>query len=273
MPRHQASERHARYRKRRRAGFQPVVSEGDSWFDYPFFLNVIDRIDDEEMFAHFRLEASGDTVRNMIGTAAAVKNLRVVIEEERPICLLFSGGGNDVASAANRGLLFRQGTGTDPLAYLEPEGLEHVFGRLEASYTALIATIGPVAPILVHGYDHFTPSDAPVKFVGIDLPIGPWIFPAMVDVGITDRTLGRALGRVLIDHFNSVLVRLAAAHPLDLVHVDLRGTLDIERDWENEIHPTRDGFKKVAAKFVAQIKQRLPTLLSERVQRRLVAND
>jgi len=273
MPRHQASERHARYRKRRRAGFQPVVSEGDSWFDYPFFLNLIDLIDDAELFALFRLEASGDTVKHMIGTATAVDNLRVVIEEERPLCLLFSGGGNDLSSAANGGKLFRAATGTDPQDYLKPDGVEAFFDFIESTYTAMIDAIGPLVPIFAHGYDWFAPSDKPVKFVGVDLPIGPWIHPAMLAAGIEDDTVRRAIARILVDRFNDTMHDLAVAHPLDFVHVDLRGTLDIDRDWQNEIHPTRKGFRKVADVFIARLKERLPALLTERLQKRLVTDE
>jgi hypothetical protein len=117
MPRWQLSERNARFRKRRNAGFPVVVSEGDSWFDYPFYLNTIDLIDDQELFAHLRLEASGDTVRNMIGTDDAIANLRTVVEDERPLFVLFSGGGNDLSAEAAR--LFREAD--DPEDCLVPE--------------------------------------------------------------------------------------------------------------------------------------------------------
>jgi len=265
MARWQPSERNARYRKRRNAGFPSVVSEGDSWFDYPFYKNTIDLIDDAELFAHHRLEASGDTVKGMIGTAAAVNNLRTIIEHERPICVLFSGGGNDLAAAATK--LFC--LATEPPDCLDGVEMTALFDRLAASYADMIGAIGPIAPIFAHGYDYFAPSAAPVKFVGIETGIGPWIFPSMIAIGLQDEALRRAVAHILVDRFNDMLRALAATHPLDFVHIDLRGTLDIDADWQNEIHPTRPGFRKVASALQAKVVNRLPGLLSERLAARL----
>ena len=71
MPRYQPAEREARYAYARRKGLPVVVSEGDSWFDYPMYLNIIDRIDDTRRYAIKRLEFSGDTVANMSGAVNA----------------------------------------------------------------------------------------------------------------------------------------------------------------------------------------------------------
>jgi hypothetical protein len=133
----------------------------------------------------------------------------------------------------------------------------------------MIGAIGPIAPIFAHGYDYFAPSALPVKFIGIETGIGPWIFPSMLKVGLRDEPLRRGVAHALVDRFNDMLRALAATHPLDFVHVDLRGTLDIDRDWQNEIHPTREGFRKVAAAFTKKVVERLPALSAERLQARL----
>jgi hypothetical protein len=99
MARWQPAERNARFVKARAAGLPVVVSEGDSWFDYPMYRNIIDRIDDKRRFALKRLEFSGDTVAHMIGdgtVTSGVQSLETVITAERPRFLLFSGGGNDM---------------------------------------------------------------------------------------------------------------------------------------------------------------------------------
>lgn len=268
MARWQASERSARYRKRRRAGYPQVVSEGDSWFDYPFFRNMIDLIDDAELFAHLRLEASGETAKEMIGTASAVSSLRTVVEEVHPLCLLFSGGGNDLAAAARR--LFRKGTWGSPAKYLVSAEVNGLLGRLEAFYEKMISGIGPTAPIFAHGYDYFAPSSKSVRINGVKLPIGPWIHPALLRAEIESEQLQRDITGLLVDRFNSMLERLAASRPLDFVYVDLRGTLDIDEDWENEIHPTRRGFQKVADRFMSEVKQRLPSQMRDRLATHLV---
>lgn len=265
-PRWQPAERDARFRKRRRAGFPTAISEGDSWFDYPFFLNLIDQIDDAELFAHYRLEASGDTVANML-TATALRNLRVVVEQEQPLCVLFSGGGNDLADRID-GLLVA-GDETDPLSCTDADAVFGLFGFMEERYRALVAEIGPLAPILAHGYDHFVPSAVPVRFNGVGIGRGPWIHPAMLGKHIVTPLAQRTIARWLVDEFNLVLQRVQQDHPLDFVYADLRGTLDVDRDWENEIHPTRAGFRKLAGRFVQTIRARLPEIVRARLLERL----
>lgn len=269
MPRWQPVERDARYRKRRRAGFPVAVSEGDSWFDYPFFLNMIDLIENAELFAHYRLEQSGDTVANMIGTATGVRNLRLIVEQVQPLCVLFSGGGNDLADAA--GTLFRPGSDADPISCVRQSAVRALFGMIEDRYRVLVDQIGPIAPIIAHGYDYFAPSPAAVRFNGIAIGIGPWIHPAMLEQGIAAPETQRAIARWLVDEFNMVLERVQQDHPTSFIHIDLRGTLDIDADWENEIHPTRAGFRKVAAAAIDEIRLRLPDIVHARVLDRLVA--
>jgi hypothetical protein len=232
------------------------VSEGDSWFDYPLYRNIIDLIDDEGMCAHYRLEISGDTAKEMIGTAKAINNLRIVVEDVRPVCLLFSGGGNDLAAAASR--LFRRGAWENPEKYLVAEEMDRVLGMLETAYERMIVGISPIAPIIAHGYDYFAPSSTPVRLNGVKVISGPWIYPAMIKAGIEDQRLQQDIAHVLVDRFNSILEGLTAAHPGDFVYLDLRDTLDIADDWENEIHPTRGGFRKLAERFIGQVESLLP---------------
>src|SRR5215203_1787158 len=103
MPAHsRPALRDARYRKARRAGRLPIVSEGDSWFDYPMYKNLIDHVDDTNRFAIYRLEYSGDTVTNMVGNGSSWKGLNAlkeIIESEQPRLFLFSGGGNDIVGS------------------------------------------------------------------------------------------------------------------------------------------------------------------------------
>ena len=52
-----------------------------------------------------------------------------------------------------------------------------------------------------------------------------------------------------IDSFNAMLAGLEGKYP-DCVHyVDLRGTLPTIDLWANELHPTKEGFGKLAAKI------------------------
>jgi hypothetical protein len=70
--------------------------------------------------------------------------------------------------------------------------------------------------------------------------------------------------RVLIDEFNGMLASVARDMGMSHVHyVDLRRTLSSDAsnyklDWDNELHPTPRGFKRLAAKVDSVIKT-LPT--------------
>lgn len=267
--RYRQAERLARFRKRKRAGFPVVMSEGDSWFSYEFYPNIIDRLDDEEMFAHLRLEMSGDTVANMAGTDETVQSLRDLARHEEALFLLFSGGGNDIQQAARRweepgggGPLFQNGA--EPDDCIVPERSDELFGALRTGYERLIRIVGPEAPVVTHGYDWFQPRPEPVRVLGMDIHIGPWIQPQMVKAGIVDAALQRGTADVLVNRFNDILAQLQTDHPRDFVYVNLRGTLNPQTEWENEIHPTEDGFRKVEEKFRDVIFDRVHALLLTR---------
>ena len=60
--------------------------------------------------------------------------------------------------------------------------------------------------------------------------------------------------RALMDRFNVMVAALPSYPELAHVHyVDLRGTLSTGADyqtwWDNELHPTREGFRAVTKKF------------------------
>ncbi|MBA1148288.1 hypothetical protein H0Z60_14625 [Ectothiorhodospiraceae bacterium WFHF3C12] len=265
MSRANPAERMSRFRRRKRAGYRVVVSEGDSWFDYPMYLNLIDRIDDEGYFAHLRLESSGATVADMIGTKRDLNALADIVAEEQPICVLFSGGGNDLLAKAGR--LFRKGQFNDPSAHLREAEVDKMTQELDRHYRRMLDRIGPMAPVLAHGYDYFQPSARPVKFIGVRLPVGPWMHPAMLDKGIVEDAAQRSIATVLVDRMNEILQQIQVDYPLDFVHVDLRGTLNVDSDWANEIHPNNQGFRKVAYEFIAQMKAKLPKMETQRRER------
>jgi hypothetical protein len=41
-------------------------------------------------------------------------------------------------------------------------------------------------------------------------------------------------------------------------HVDLRGTLQWPADWENELHPTRAGFRLVTSRLAVEVLKCVP---------------
>src|SRR5215207_2698132 len=165
MARFQASEREARYRRARDFGLPPVVTEGDSWFSYELYLNLVDRIDDTKRFAVKRLESSGDTLANMVGASAAatgIRALKKVVQHERPLFLFFSGGGNDIVGPELRDAILPFDPNRKPENYLKTPQWDALVAGLRATYEVLITEIGPLCPVFAHGYDYFVPSNREV---------------------------------------------------------------------------------------------------------------
>jgi hypothetical protein len=82
--------------------------------------------------------------------------------------------------------------------------------------------------------------------------------------GIVDPVFQREIIVALIDGFNEVLAALERAFPTSVIYVDLRGTLDPDRDWMNELHPTEQGFRVVEQKLASALRNRLPAVLQAR---------
>jgi hypothetical protein len=73
----------------------------------------------------------------------------------------------------------------------------------------------------------------------------------LIEKGIKDVTLQRAIIRRLVDSLYDMMFKVAGKPSDTGVHViDVRGTLKIENnEWADEIHGTSAGFKKVARLF------------------------
>lgn len=263
MARWQPAEREARFVKARRAGRPVVVTEGDSWFDYPMYLNVIDRIDDAKRFALKRLEFSGDTVANMIGHGPRFQGLaalKTVVENERPRLVLFSGGGNDIVGNELTGAIKAYDPTKTAEWHLDTAIWRQLSGAVRDGYEVLVREIGPLAPIFAHGYDHIVPVNRGARYDGWSVA-GPWVWPEMEAQGIPD-PMKVAIGRAMINWFNDMLANLETAHRATgyFGHIDLRGTLRTE-EWENEIHPTKKGFKLIAERLLQQLDVKITTVI------------
>ena len=263
-------ERDRRYASAKRDGRRRLMTEGDSWFDYPPHANVVDWLEAEGEWAIKRLEKSGDTVENM-ASDANLAMLAAVAKRERPECILFSGGGNDlfvpIPEAPGMRWIYRALRDYDPrlgpAEHLDDVAWDEKKTRLRLGYVRVIGALGDYAPIVVHGYDYLSASGKKVKYDGFRLA-GPWILPAMRARGIVDDAFQRAILRVLIDEFNEVLEALERAYPTRVIHADLRGTLDPDRDWLNEIHPTEEGFHLVERRIADVLAARLDGVLALR---------
>jgi hypothetical protein len=179
--------------------------------------------------------------------------------------ILVSGGGNDLIAALESRdadpclrLLARRVEWADPAVgasrYLSPAGLLTFSDHLRTVFDNLVQArdsgINRGKPIVFHTYDLAVPRKAPAG-----LGFGPWLSTAFsaFDIPPEDWT---ALAKELFREVHQLLTAIAQELP-SMVLVDTLGTLhtaepdEIDRsgDWQNEIHPTRAGYDKLAEKW------------------------
>ncbi len=253
-----------------------IVAEGDSWFDYkPAFLELTGFLKHgKDLLGHlqtsgrinvFRVSTAGDTLENMVygtdtsGSGTGMKpklppqidETLAAIRSKNADAFFFSGGGNDLAGVELASYLNHKDSGE---GVLRGAMLDFVFGDFFIkSYNTLIRkvrAVKPGIPIFLHGYDYAIPDGRGVVNTSLFTWKGPWLRPALVEKRYISPQEGRDILHAVMDRFNDALRQIAAAN--DNVHyIDLRGTLrddaSYKDDWANELHPTSDGFMRVAA--------------------------
>ncbi|MDP5220457.1 trypsin-like peptidase domain-containing protein [Ruegeria sp. 2205SS24-7] len=228
--------RQRKYRRKIAGGWTglKIVSEGDSWFQYPFLLkDTIDHLFDD--YAIFSLGAAGDLVSAML----AQDEMHDAIRAENPHVFLLSGGGNDLLGD---GRLATAVHPFDPAREAEDypnqnfaARLNEVLGIMRQIFGSLTAEF-PSLKILCHGYDYAIPDR------------GKWLGRPMAQLGIEDSGLQAAIVRVMIDRFNAGLVDLSDEFPGRVHRVNCTNAVGAD-EWHDELHPDRDGFGKVADRY------------------------
>jgi len=245
-----------------------LLAEGDSWFDYPFF-DVLEELEEGFGYSVESVAHKGDTVEEMAYDANQLDKTARVLEKlgrdgKVPRAILLSGGGNDIAGDGFPVLLNHRLSSLPPLN--EPVVAGLIDGRLRAAIVELTSavthlcqqSVKATVPIVIHGYDYPVP-DGRGYLGGLWMLPGPWLAPGFRKKGYPDAELQVRcdLMVALIDRFNEVLTGIAGGPGLDHVHyLDLRGTLSPRLQgqayktwWGNELHPTEQGFARVAARF------------------------
>lgn len=230
--------RQQEYRRRRPDWDGPVaVSEGDSWFQFPFLLDdVIDQLHDD--YAIFSLDAAGDLLSDIVRQ----DELAAAIRTEKPHIVFLSGGGNDLLGSGRLAAVLKQFEDGDG-----PEDL--VTGEFDAVLRRVIDQYGEVfesalsagAPrIVCHCYDYAIPDG------------GRWLGRPMEARGIEDARLQRDVIELLIDRFRDALVELARRREFagTVVLADTRGAV-AAGEWWDELHPGNDGFAAAARRIKA----------------------
>ncbi|MEP2707640.1 MAG: hypothetical protein ABJQ71_22715 [Roseibium sp.] len=220
-----------------------LVSEGDSWFQYPILLkDVIDQLDPH--YAIRSLGAAGDLISDMVMQDELIST----IAAEQPDAVVLSGGGNDLLGDGRLAkALHPFDPGLSVEEYLTP-AFEDMLAEVLRLYRDILHRVVrtfPGLPVFIHGYDHALPAR------------GRWLGRPMEQKGIFDGGLQRALVAKIVDRFYDSLADVLRAPSLggQIELVDCRSL--VQGAWHDELHPENEGYARVAGRFHQRINARL----------------
>ncbi len=239
-----------------------VLFEGDSWFSIPDIANIPIQIDSKCDLSILCLAYPGDTLEDISEGRQFIK-LTALIEDNRfgqqwdALCL--SAGANDIVGPNLKKLLKNPGNAsTNPYDYLIPAELERRLAQVKDRLLKIIAMrdaskINQELPILVHSYAYMTPRNVAHQVLAWKVA-GPWVYPYMVAVGITDCSLQQNIARILLNSYLGIIFSIANTPNTNFHVIDIRSALAPvtceERDtdfslWRDELHPTSKGFAQI----------------------------
>jgi hypothetical protein len=240
------TRRHRQYRKRIAAGWTGprIVSEGDSWFQYPTRLqDTIDHL--MKSNAILSLGAAGDELKDIQNQREILRH----IQNEGAKALLLSAGGNDLFDNGQLGRLvedpFPGATGED----LVGETFQAFLRTMVPKYLSLFRRVHRAFPhvhMLIHGYGPAFPRN------------GAWIEKPLTDRGVP-KSVQHDVVKLILRRFNDSLAGLAkrAEFHGKLAHIDVTHIGTKPGDWHDEIHLNGPNYKKVADVFQAELDKRL----------------
>ena len=270
--------RKRKFSKRVKAGedLPVLVSEGDSWFQFPILIDeTIDNL--RSRYLIYSVGAAGDTLQNMVygprdkGKTEYMQALDK--QRDRVQGFLFSAAGNDIIGESmdtGEPVLMEllrdfNGDANDVMGHINMPELGARLAFLREGYAEVIDTIRDdpdfdELPIIVHGYDHVFPYPASPSDPRNPMHAGKdaWLGAPLDERGIKDTALRRSILTFMIDQLYQMLFDLAGdSDATGIWVVDCRGALPDVSDWADEIHGTSAGFARVADRFDAVLKKAL----------------
>lgn len=239
------------FRRLRQGSTAPILlAEGDSWFEFPIWLeDTIDHLNKDHLI--FCLSEAGDELKGMVAEAEYVDVLENLVGklDLNIRAVLLSGGGNDIVGKPLHDFLRNYQPGAAAGDLIVKTKFRQRLEEIIENYKTVIGFINrtyPDTPIFIHSYDHAVPLPAQgLKIPPKDGWLGKWFRKR----GFPNGSVQAEVVKELIDRFHGALeTEIAGAADLRNVHlVDCRGI--VGDDWNDELHPTDEGFARVADKF------------------------
>lgn len=258
-----------------------ILAEGDSWFTLGALpaTNLLNELRFPRSVIIVNAGYPGDTIRHMAEISDNLPLRRMLVERNFAYewdALLVSGGGNDLIDAAKSLIVARPPAASpsdEPQDYVDLDRLRTLIRDVQRGYRELAALrdASSVAanrdiPIIAHRYDYPTARNSPAAFLFVPVR-GPWLYPALNQAGIQSAELRQAIVDYLLTALGDGIAALTSGpHRIENFHVvNTRGLLNRASpsatgpsgDWENEIHPTALGYRKLARKFEEKLEQLL----------------
>lgn len=255
------------------------LAQGDSWFSIgglpPWATsNLLLPMEYSQSACIVNCARPGKQLAHMIDTSRQ-KSFLQLLRGRLAIkwnVILLSGGGNDLIDAAqappsaplhNR-LLLKSDEWNPTLSaatrYLSEPGWATFTTHMTAVFQALLAerAKGPnqTTPIVLHSYDVAVPRNA-----GAGLGLGPWLHKAFESFGLPlgDRTeVAIELLTRLRDFLAAVVASQSDMSLVDTLNTVARAAPESQGrsgDWENEIHPTPQGYSLLAQRWRPVVEQ------------------
>ena len=255
-----------------------ILAEGDSWFSINAVpgTNLLKALNFAFPTIILSMAEPGDTILRM---STLVKNpwMRKFVTDRNFASpwdlLLLSGGGNDLIDSAGAILKVPAAAdSTDPADYVDAAELARLVALVQDGFRRLAALRDEPGsacagkPIVTHTYDYPTPRPSPTNFLIFNAQ-GPWLYAAFEDKG-TPQAIRIPVTKFLLDQLgDGIMVLARGPEAIPNFHVvDTRRTLEpaapeaIGRsgDWENEIHPSANGYRKLSEVISPVVRSLLP---------------
>jgi len=252
---------------------QCIVAEGDSWFDYVVQPDLVDHLIDKHDLPIISVAHHGHILMDMVygmeldrfserepGDKQQLKTTLDKVEKFQPKVFLFSGGGNDIAGPELMGFLLPAEEKGPKINW--PRLQETIDGTYAQAFRRLHAKVNEKRPgihFVTHGYANPFPDGRSVYLIrGLFEVAGPWLKGPFEAMGYSKEIdnfpdMVRMMGML-----NDMLKRLSQQLK-NFHYVDLRNAIPTTADnfedwWDNELHPTQEGFKAGAAELAKTIK-------------------
>jgi lysophospholipase L1-like esterase len=249
-----------------------ALVEGDSWTSHPFLANLTIQIEMQSryVFNIFDLSYPGHTATMMFGKAGPqLKQLKRIVSSKRDgykfDWIILSAGGNDIVGPGIRNFVDEK----DGSRY----GRELINGNFEAlldseviaGYTRALdiiarSKLNADTPVVAHVYSYLRPQKKGTRLpvFGPNVGVG-WIATHLEALQISDPDEQEDIMTAMLDLFHEKLAAIRDDHP-NLVIVDTREALLKQGRpntawWSDEIHPTGEGFSRVAREIMKEAPQ------------------